>query len=383
MDDSRAEWVAVASLKADSFADPADFLALQESLRECLDHSSQLTYPFSKFGWFTELQCWIEKSIRSLGLHLTGVHSQFNANRSFSLVRFETNGSALWFKAVGNPNLSEFPITLALSRNFPSYIPATIESRAEWNGWLAFEAKGARLADSNDAGSWKIAAAELARLQIDSIVKAGILVEAGARELPAFALSRLARPFFFAMNEIMEMQVKTSPPALSRRDLLGLCSHIEDAASTLETLNLPNTLGHLDLNAGNIIVSGGNAVFLDWADAYVGNPFLSFQYLLENFRRSSVANGRAEIELTEAYSGHWKSVVASEKLGKALGLAPLLTVFASAAANDFWSDPSHVQNARFAAYLRSLTRRMNREAGEREKTMPFNVNRNWRSIPTF
>ena len=358
-----AEWVHVSSLSERTFADPADQVAVQRSLAECDGDAGAVALgPFARLGWFRELQGWIEEVIEPLGFHLTGTFSQLNASLSFSLVRFETSGPAVWFKAVGNPNLREFPITLALARLVQQYIPSILAVRPEWNGWLALEVKGTNLGETQDAHHWNTAASALAKLQIESVGRCGTLVDSGARDLSASALLKLVRPFLDAMGQLMEKQIKVPPPVLSRSELILLGEQIEEALSLSTDFGIPDALGQLDLNPGNVIVSDGHSVFLDWAEAYVGNPLFSFQYLVEHFRRMAGLNVAAESGLTSAYTEEWLSLVSPENLASALAFAPMLSVFAYATVNDIWSDEARLRDPKLAGYLRSLTRRMHREA---------------------
>ena len=116
-----------------------------------------------------ELRHWTAHVIRPLGLELTGPLRQYNASPSFSLIRFETNGPAVWFKAVGEPNLREFPITLKLAELFPRFMPEVLGTKPEWNGWLSREVDGQNLGETKDIALWEQAATDLARLQIQSI----------------------------------------------------------------------------------------------------------------------------------------------------------------------------------------------------------------------
>jgi hypothetical protein len=358
-----AEWVPVSSLPERTFADPADQVAVQRSLAECgRDASAVALRPFARLGWFRELQGWIEEAIGPLGLHLAGRFSQLNASPSFSLVRFETNGPAVWFKAVGNPNLREFPITLALARLVPQYIPPILAARPDWNGWLAQEVEGTNLGETQYAHHWNTAASALAKLQIESIGRCRTLVDSGARDLRASALLKLVRPFLDAMGQLMEKQTKVSPRVLSRSEVVLLGEQIEEALSLSTDFGIPDALGHLDLNPGNVIVSEGDSVFLDWAEAYLGNPLFSFQYLVEHFRRMAGVNVSAESGLTSAYVEEWRSLVSPESLAGALAFAPMLAVFAYATVNDTWSEEARLRDPKLAGYLRSLTRRLHREA---------------------
>jgi len=358
-----AEWVQVSSLSERTFADPADQVAVQRSLAECGGDAGAVALgPFARLGWFRELQGWIEEVIGPLGFHLAGSFSQLNASPSFSLVRFETSGPAVWFKAVGNPNLREFPITLALARLLPQYVPPILATRRAWNGWLAPEIEGTNLGETQNITQWKAAAAYLASLQIESIGKHVQLLDSGARDLRAANLSDLIDPFLDAMGRLMEQQTKIPPPVLFPNDLLLLGRQIQDALSTLNELGIPDVLGHLDLNPRNIIVPLERCVFLDWAEAYVGHPFFSFQYLLEHFRRTAGVDLALEAQLTASYTDRWRGLVSHHSIVNALALAPMLAVFASAAGSDAWTDQQRLRDPRVAGYLRSLTRRMNREA---------------------
>jgi aminoglycoside phosphotransferase (APT) family kinase protein len=160
----------------------------------------------------------------------------------------------------------------------------------------------------------------------------------------------------------MEKQTKVSPRVLSRSELVLLGEQIEEALCLSTDFGIPDALGHLDLNPGNVIVSEGDSVFLDWAEAYVGNPLFSFQYLVEHYRRMAGVNVTTELGLTSAYAEEWQSLVSPENLASALAFAPMLAVFAYAAVNDTWSDEARLRDTKLAGYLRSLTRRIHCEA---------------------
>jgi hypothetical protein len=70
----------------------------------------------------------------------------------------------------------------------------------------------------------------------------------------------------------------------------------------------------------------------------------------------------AESGLTSTYSAEWRSLVSPENLQETLALTPMLAVFAYAVATDAWGDQARLQDPKVAGYLRSLTRRMHREA---------------------
>ena len=136
-------WIAIESLSENMFANLRDFLVVHSALDELAAYANgSIPGFFGKPQWLRELFAWIEQEIVPLGLRLTGQFRQLNASPTFSLIRMETNGPALWFKAVGEPNLREYSITLTLAKLFPNYIPRIIATRPECNAWLATEAQG-------------------------------------------------------------------------------------------------------------------------------------------------------------------------------------------------------------------------------------------------
>lgn len=356
-------WVPVSALSGGSFRGVSDHAAIQRSITQShADDQGSQAGPFARLGWFKELRQWIEEMIEPLGFHLNGNFNQLNASASFSLIRFETDGSALWFKAVGEPNQKEFPISCALAQLFPGYVPSVLATRPEWNGWLTCEASGNLLCDVQEDALWDKAAVALADLQISSINHGARLLQAGARDLGVSALSKMVKPFVETMTQLMERQTKIPPIPLDREELLLIGDRIETALEALESLGIPETLGHLDINPGNIIVSPARFVFLDWAEAYIGNPFLTFQYLLEHFRRTGGEHSSEENGVIESYIAAWHRIVPCDSITAGLALSPLLAVFSYAVGAGMLCDQQRLRDPQFAGYLRSLARRMKRES---------------------
>lgn len=356
------QWISVNDLGENSFAESADYRALGISL----DQSSSAVRdaapgPFAHWSWFEELCEWVGRAIAPRAVHLTGNFRQLNASSCFSLIRFESDGPAVWFKAVGEPNEREFPITLTLARLFSDYTPEIVATRPEWNGWLMCEAEGTGLDETADPRCWERAVAALANLQIESIRSLPEILDCGAHNLTLHRLRALVSPLMDVAAGLMKKQSKTPPPVLSEVELGVLKERIQDALSVLEGLGIPDSLGHLDSNPANLIVSGERCVFLDWAEAYVGHPFFTFQYLLEHLRRTR-ADAVSGQRLVSSYLGPWEQVASRDRIVEAAALAPLLAAFAYAAGTGIWTQPERLKEPKTAGYLRSLVRRMDREA---------------------
>jgi Phosphotransferase enzyme family len=356
-------WAPVSMLSQDSLADGRDYAAIKQVRAVCGGKMGAASAgPFSRLGWFSELRNWIESVVEPIGLHVNGRFEQVNASASFSLIRFETDGPALWFKAVGEPNQREFTVTCLLAQLFPEYLPRILGRRLDWNGWLSREAPGKLLSGAQEQVLWEQASASLAKLQIQSIDRGSQILDAGARDLGLAALSKLIQPFMSVVAQLMERQTKVPPPILDRKDLSALADSLQSAVDATKTIGIPETVGHLDLNPGNIIASESRCAFLDWAEACVGNPLLSFEYLLQHARRSFGENSDVITKMIAAYCTEWEGMMSHAAMADALAFAPLLAVFAYATGNDTWKKPRELQEPA-AGYVRSLARRMHREAG--------------------
>jgi Phosphotransferase enzyme family len=356
------DWKPVHSLTADSFHDEAEFRTLTLCLDELDGYEHDPASPFAQRGWITRVRGWAADAICGLGLELGASFRQYNASPSFSLIRFETNGPPVWFKAVGEPNQREFPITLKLAELFPWFIPEILGTRPEWNAWLAREVEGTNLGDTKETALWQKAATGLAELQIESASGADSILDSDAHDLKTDTLFDSVDPFFDVVARLMEEQPRVPPPVLSREELSLLKVRIEDAFTLLGDLQIPNTLGHLDLNPWNVVVSGDRCIFLDWAEAYVGHPFFSWEYLLQHFRREVGADAVLESELVSAYKAPWRQLLSDDLMSEGIALAPLAAVFAYAAGTGEWKDQERLRDPKAGAYFRSLARRMNREA---------------------
>ena len=316
--------------------------------------------PFARLGWMRELQDWVGSILRPMGMELKGF-TQLNGCETFSLVRFATTQQPVWFKAVGEPNLHEYRISQALARLLPIYVPTILGTRPDWHGWLMCDGGGPTLAETPAPSAWQTAVTTLADLQIASIPTIDELLEAACRDLRLATLVELVDPFLDTMAELMKQQAKVPPPVLSRQELSCLSATIKDALLCLEALPIPDTLGHSDFNPGNILVGPERCTFIDWAEAHVSHPFLTFEYFLSHLRKNYPALVPFEEELRLSYSRRWQASSSVEHVSEAFLFSPLVAVFAYAVAGNSWRDPERLKIPQVPGYLRSLTRRMKQE----------------------
>ena len=356
------QWLGISALCQKDFDDSDDLAAIQSSL-VMFDRYSRGELPgaFGVPGSSRMVTAWIEEQAAAVGLHLSGTFRQLNGGPTFSLIRFETDGPALWFKAVGEPNLREYDITLELGAAFLNFVPQILATRRDWNAWLATEVEGSHPDNHSDIGVWTMVVRQIAELQIASLGQALHLIDVGCSDFRISSLAEMIDPFMEVMAALMQQQTKASPPPLSWRELSGLSTQLHDALAILKDSGIPNVLNHLDLNPRNILVNEARCVFLDWAQAAVGHPLLTFQYLLDHLRRLRPIHQGWQQKLVTEYVDAWRFIVEPKHSIKSLEVAPLLSVFAHAVAQGAWRMGDTLCGTVSAGYLRSLTRRMKLE----------------------
>jgi Phosphotransferase enzyme family len=342
-----------------------DRTVVEKSIKEWAEYRREPSEaPFTRPGWLSELLAWTQEQLTPLGVRLTGSFAQRNASPRFSLIRLETDDAlAVWFKATGEPNRHELAVTACLARLFPGSVPEMLGVHAAWNGWLSREAPGRTLGDVSGLAPWLQASENLARLQVQSIGQEAELLESGCMDLRLPRLAREIDPFVDRMRGLMAAQQKQTPARLTNLELGVLGDSLKEACSRLSEISVPDTLGHVDFNPGNIVVSHEQCIFLDWAEACVTNPLITFEYLREHFRCRCADELAAFDSLLAAYVEPWKAVVPVQEMKEAAVFSPLLAVFAYAVGAGARRSPEPSGKSSEGAYFRSLARRMFREAG--------------------
>lgn len=341
----------------------SDADAISQSLRQFeLNATTSKAGPFTKTGWVRELLAWTQKQLDTAELRLNGNFQQFNASPNFSLIRLETNETAVWFKATGEPSAHELGVTLRLAQLFPLSLPRVLGVHQSWNGWLSEELSETTLDQFPDLLVWESAAEQLAQLQVASIGRSSALIDARCKDLRLSRLADFVPAFLERMAFLMSLQEKQSPAALTASQLDSLGTRLLNSLFLLHRIGLPDTLGHMDFNPGNIVVSGNRCVFLDWAEGCVTHPLFTLEYLLEHARRCLPETKSAPVRIATAYVRPWRALFSLDDLRKALQVSPLLAVFACALATTNWQSPDLSGGFRQAGYLRSLARRMYHEA---------------------
>lgn len=360
---NEARWVSVDDI---SWSDSESVVArngFYATLRQANSYkSAPSSPPFTQPDWFRVVTDWVQSGLEVNGMKLSGRWDQYNMGPSFSLICYETNGAPVWFKAVGEPNLREYSITAELTRLRSHYVPQLLASHHGWHGWLMLDVEGQHLDETADIEHWKTAVRSLAQLQIESIHACKSLLAAGCEDLRAQQLRSRIEPFVSIVAQLMEIQPTTPPRILDRRDLLFVEASLQRAIGELELLGIPDTIGHSDLNSGNVLVNEDRAVFLDWIPSHIGQPLITFEYLLALLGRFRPDNECWKAELRNVYCQTWKSISLDDQMLKALKVTPMIAPFVFAVSCPGWNDEVRSLSPVLKKLMRTLARRIFVEA---------------------
>jgi hypothetical protein len=331
-----------------------------------LSGSSHNEKIFSRIGWIEEAQDWIRSSVTDHEVIFNGEIHHLNASGTFCLLRLGTqSGPAYWIKGVGAPNAHEFDVTNYLAKHCPQFLPPVIAVRKDWNAWI-MEEFGSSLHHSKSLEDFKRAVHQLANLQKQLAGVPEALRAAGCADHRLTTLRSHIDEIVDYLDGAMRQQTSTKakPVSSSRLDVVRTILH--DACCSLEGLHIPDSLMHNDISPGSILGNGFECVFTDWCEAYVGNPFITFEQLCVHVHRKTDQPELWVRELRNIYKSCWMDMLTEHQIDRAFRLSSLVSVFSYLYGRGDWIQSARRNEPTFMSYSRSLARHMDRIADRPE-----------------
>jgi hypothetical protein len=143
-----------------------------------------------------------------------------------------------------------------------------------------------------------------------------------------------------------------------------LNNRVRDLIVEIRDLGISETLVHGDINSGNLISSPESCVLLDWAEAWISHPFISFEYLRELLRKTHSDRPSWMKELYSAYALPWSELFESTRIERAFAVSAAAAALIYAMVYADVPAARMQDHGRREAFLRSLIRRVDRETRE-------------------
>lgn len=258
-------------------------------------------------SWRWDATRWIDAELERRGVRRVPTSPRQPRIRPWSTqLVVETDQGRVWFKAAVPEQSPEVSVLQLLRRVAPDAVPpiwAGDDSRC----WLLQPDQGRVLREVATAdtimSAWSSLLRRYARLQRASSAVVDDLVAAGVPELGPDALV-------------------SAWTARDRPQERAADARLREAADRLESVDLPRTIQHDDLHAGNVFCSdtGGLALqdarIFDWGDAYVGHPFCSLLVSLRNptYHFGLPADPERDERLVRAYLSGWSDLATPSTL---------------------------------------------------------------------
>ncbi|WP_263353402.1 aminoglycoside phosphotransferase family protein [Acidicapsa acidisoli] len=333
--------------------------------------SDKTESPLSRVGWIDQAILWIETDTGKKLASRSGIE-QYNAGFAFSLIRFRTEDDwHYWLKATGEPNAHEFAITRLLSELGGAYLPEMISSRSEWNAWLmSGETNPVTELPSNPLELFRLlgdAVESMAELQMRTHGRGVDLLKAGAYDQGIGVFRGHSEELFEYIGESMASQTSTKAARLDKTRLQEIRSIFEAVCCRVEELDFPETIVHGDMNGGNILTGCGHCQFIDWCEAYVGNPLITFQHLLLfNRIENPELKDFVTAVLKDRYRNVWLAACDPTAIDEGFLYMPMIAVASSLYGRGNWLDSSTRNASHRQKYARNLARHMDQAARDPE-----------------
>ncbi len=250
--------------------------------------------------WESDVREWVNGHIES---QYPVEQVTFTPIRSWSVscvVRVEvttgTGSERLYFKASPKFFSREAALTRIVAGRFPEFSPRLRAVDVE-RGWMLMEDLGdLTLGDVDSLDMWLDAMRILARVQLGFAKDDSLLAEVGLERRTTSAILDTLRDWAEGPAELgLRYEAQRTEKALER--IVPYLKLVGELCETVDSVALPQTLDHGDLDAGNIFVREGAPVIMDWSDSSISIPFFDAA-LIPQVSRNPV--------LADAYLEEWK-----------------------------------------------------------------------------
>jgi hypothetical protein len=220
--------------------------------------------------WVATARAWIDERRAEHGATLTGDVEQPHVTSWSTVLRLPTDRGTWWFKANEESLSHETAVVELVAARRPDAVPPLIAGDRR-RGWMLMADAGESLrtvaAREQSLARWLDALALYAGVQLALEPDAEALLAIG---VPDLRLAALPARYDALMDEIG-----------AERRFRAAGGRVAELCAELASYGIAETLNHDDLHDGQVFVSGGRHLLMDWGDACVSHPFLTLSVTLE------------------------------------------------------------------------------------------------------
>jgi hypothetical protein len=274
--------------------------------------------PWLRAGWSDEVETWVRAELGARGIALTSSPELVTTRFVGRVLRLETSAGRMYFKAASHVFCREVVIAVEVAAWQAAHVPRLVAADVTRRWMVTRDVSGPTLAEVDAVEAWEEVVRACARLQKESIQG---LAEGSLSSLYDWRPETVAGGLEGLMEELEWLQEGYDDP-LSPDEAAALRAgmpRLREMCLEVARGGVPATLEHHDLHPGNVRISGGTPVFLDWAWSSVTHPFLSLCSLVpEGVLPAGVRPARER--LVRAYFEEWKEYGSPDALAAVFDL---------------------------------------------------------------
>lgn len=285
--------------------------------------SGTLARPWHMPGWRPRAVAVIDARLAAAGLRRTGPVEDVKRWALSAVLRCPTSGGAVFYKQSLLSLAHEGGVLALLAGRHPGLVPEVLAPGPPEEGWCTREVAlrpGTKLPDEERGR----ALAVLGTVQRDWLGRTAELTAAGCWVRTPHALAGLAR-----LSERSDLFGPGSglPGALSVPESVRMADafdRLPGLCAALAAAPPGESLVHGDLHPGNwgVTRATGRTVFLDWAEASIGHPFLDIAAALR-----SCPDPEVRARALDRYFTSWSPLMSSAECREVWRLAEPVAAF--------------------------------------------------------
>jgi hypothetical protein len=241
--------------------------------------------------WRAEADEWIHAQLARLGSRAAGPIDQHHVYPWSTVMRVPTGTGDVFFKANIPALRYEAALVEVLAERRPDCIPPLLAVDLE-RGWMLMADAGTSLreliARERELTRWLEILPLYAGVQIDLVDEADRLVALG---VPDLRLARLPAMYEQLLGDLAAL------PTDDRRRLDESLPLVGELCRELAAYGVAETIQHDDFHDGQVYVSDGRYLLLDWGDSCVSHPFFTMSVTLEGNIAWGVDDVQGSVEI--------------------------------------------------------------------------------------
>lgn len=245
--------------------------------------NKEFSVPWFNKDWSKKIKPQIISILTNQGFKSIISITQYYVSAISCILKIETEKGFIFCKSVLPPIFKNEPkITQALTSYLPDYFPEIVFTDNKQGLILTKDFGKDILSENKDFDNWLKTVKSYAKLQIEMIKNKDQLLNEGMFNRSLDSIGQQLKDML-KMSDKIFLDQENSITSEELNKLTDNFEKVENLIKELQFYNIPETIEHGDLHAGNIAIKDNRIIFYDWSDCAISHPFISMRVFFWNF----------------------------------------------------------------------------------------------------